>query len=195
MNEEMKLLSSPAPSKEDGNVDDELAAMTSIAGSLARLSPDARTRVIRWAISRFEIDSDPRAAMNSGSIEKHDPPAPRSDSNPTTGSIANFEDFAEFFYAADPKTDVERALIGAAWAGREQAGFRAQEVNDLLKDLGYGIGNITDALNSLQARRPNEVMQVSKAGTSKQARKIYRVTRAGMAHVGRMLRGDRYEED
>ncbi len=88
---------------------------------------------------------------------------------------------------AAPRTDPERALVAAYWASRDKRDFRAQEINGLLKDLGFGLSNVTDALNSLMTRKPNEVMQTRKSGAARQSRKDYRLTQAGKSRLREML--------
>jgi DNA-binding PadR family transcriptional regulator len=56
-----------------------------------------------------------------------------------------------------------------------------------LKHIGYGVVNITDALNQLISDRPSFVIQLTKSGSSKQARKTYKITDAGMRRVSEML--------
>jgi hypothetical protein len=67
------------------------------------------------------------------------------------------------------------------------ADFTAFEANKALRDLGYGVANITSALDDLIEVRPQLVIQLAKAGTSKQARKRYKVTGAGVKKVQELL--------
>jgi len=64
----------------------------------------------------------------------------------------------------------------------------------MLKNLGHGIGNVTRACSALIAEKPALLMQVKKAGSTKQARKQYRLTTAGIQRVREMLAG-RADED
>jgi hypothetical protein len=91
---------------------------------------------------------------------------------------------------------------GVNWCGSRQAmretgqileckivvDFASQEINAALKNLGHPIGNITSAFDNLKARKPAPVMQLKKSGTSKQARKTYRLTLAGKSAVEAMVR-------
>ena len=103
--------------------------------------------------------------------------------------------FVDLFDAATPKTDPERALIGAYWfqVVGGASDFQSQQVNEALKDVGHGVGNITDALSKLQRRKPALVRQVAKSGRTRQARKRYKITSAGIGAVHGMTR--RVEED
>ena len=69
--------------------------------------------------------------------------------------------------------------------------FDSAAVNRELKHLGHGVGNITAAFNDLMAQKPALAMQTAKSGKSKQARKKYKITRAGEKAVAEMLVGNR----
>jgi DNA-binding PadR family transcriptional regulator len=58
-----------------------------------------------------------------------------------------------------------------------------------MKHLGHGVKNITSALSSLMNEKPQRVVQLKKSGSTKQARKQYKVTEAGKNAVRRMLEG------
>jgi hypothetical protein len=65
--------------------------------------------------------------------------------------------------------------------------FDSAAVNRELKHLGHGVGNITSAFNDLISQKPALAMQTAKSGKSKQARKKYKITRAGEKAVLEML--------
>ena len=71
-----------------------------------------------------------------------------------------------------------------------QETFTSQTLNSALKDLGRGVSNITRALAASMAQKPALVMQVRKSGTTKQARKIYKLTAAGKKAVVLMITQD-----
>ncbi|MGC2461193.1 MAG: hypothetical protein WA446_09525, partial [Steroidobacteraceae bacterium] len=70
--------------------------------------------------------------------------------------------------------------------GKELDSF---SINKELRHLGYGASNITSALNSLMARRPQLAIQTHKSGSTQQARKRFRLTNEGLRAVERMLEG------
>jgi hypothetical protein len=151
----------------------ELTAMRRLASALARL-PDSRSRsrVLNWALAHFpSVDA---AAYRGPSFA--DP---------------RFDTLADLVAVAAPRKERERALVGAYWFQRlNPAGtFTAQEVNKGLKDLGHRVINITGALDDLATRTPKLVVQLEKAGKSRQARKIYRVTPEGTKAVKEMIVG------
>jgi len=97
----------------------------------------------------------------------------------------------ELLDRADPSNRQERILTVAYWLQVEQgqAEWTSQAVNDLLKDLGEGVPNITDALASLVGRRPSLVRQIRKTGRTQQARKRYSLTEAGRQVVRDLMNG------
>ena len=168
--------------------DPEIAAMSKVAAALASLDDEARARVIDWTAKKYGVTL---AANRSSS--SHAPGAGQTPT-PADGDAA-YAAFVDLFDHANPRSNPERALIGGYWF-QEIGGhpsFDAQEVNDALKDVGHGIGNITQAFNSLQDRKPALVRQMGKSGKTKQARKTYKLTTGGTAgsrpHAGRYVAG------
>lgn len=97
----------------------------------------------------------------------------------------------DLYAAVSPASDASRALVVGYWFQVTQGeqdldGF---QINKELKHLGHGVTNITTALSSLIQRKPQLVIQTRKSGNSKQARKRYRLTDAGVKAVERMIAG------
>jgi hypothetical protein len=167
--------------------DPEIGAMSAIADALTALEDEeARVRVLKWATTRFA----PNVRVPDGPSEALD----ESESEDAEGRTPSpgYAVFADLFDAATPRTDPERALVGGYWTQviEGNSDFASQTVNNALKDVGHGIGNITDALGALQDRRPSLVRQVQKSGRTRQARKKYKLTSAGITAVERMIRGE-----
>lgn len=160
--------------------DAEIDAMTVVANALDNLDSDARTRVLRWAVSRFgQVQT--RTAVAGYAPNELDASSQLSD---------GCETFAELFAAANPTTEREKALVAGYWTQvcEGQPMFVSQALNDALKNLGHGVGNITDALTQLRNDRPALVLQLKKSGTSKQSRKTYKLTIEGIKRVESMTR-------
>jgi hypothetical protein len=156
---------------------DELAAMKKIAAALESLDQGARVRALQWAISRFRGPGAPLAI---------EPVA--SEAGGTFAITGPFGAFAELFDAANPTTEKDKALVAAYWTQVCQGApsFPAQSLNNLLKDLGHRVSNITEALNQLKSERPALILQLKKSGTSKQARKTYKLTSEGARRISAM---------
>jgi hypothetical protein len=165
--------------------DPEINAMSKIGAALTELKePEAVTRVLRWAVEKYKPKTTlpPSRALN----------APSRDIGDVTDALSTpreFQDFPALFNAASPATEPERALVAGYWfqvvMGKEE--LHGQQLNDELKNMGHGVGNVTDALSSLIERRPALVIQTRKSGTSRQARKKYRLTTEGIRAVEQML--------
>lgn len=163
--------------------DDEINAMSQVSAALTPLDDVARNRVLQWAVSRYRGKNQD---LVRGSMDVI--PADGGQS----GGVSQFESFAELFEATQPSTEREKGLVAAYWAqiGQSQSSFGSQTLNDALKDLGHGIGNITDALTSLKEDRPALLLQLKKSGTSQQARKTYKLTQEGIRRVQAMISGN-----
>jgi hypothetical protein len=162
---------------------EELDAMKKIAAALEPLDDAARARALQWALSRFRtskslLPSDQPASPRGGEIASE---------TLTSGEYANF---AELFDAANPVTERDKALVAAYWTQicENVSAFPAQSLNGLLKDLGHGIGNITEALTALKNEKPALVLQLKKSGTSRHARKTYKLTSVGAKRVATMAK-------
>jgi len=92
----------------------------------------------------------------------------------------------DLFDNVNPKFEMEKALTAAYWFQEvwNHGSWQAQSLNNILKDVGHGIGNITDALDRAQRCKPALVRQMAKAGRSRQARKTYKLTTAGLQFIG-----------
>jgi hypothetical protein len=167
-------------------IDPEIDAMSAMASALEGIEDEARIRVLEWAVRRY--GGEQGSSLLGGATSQQSSAAPGGTGSPG-GEVAAFEGFVDLFDMASPRRDAERALVGGYWFQVEggNVDFQAQDVNNALKDLGRGVSNITDALSKLEGRKPALVRQVAKSGRSKQARKKYKLTAAGVAAVKQML--------
>jgi len=167
------------------DVDRELEALRQVAIALSQLDGEAVARVLRWTADRFAT----RGVLPEGS--ERDGRGVASDGGNSSDSGIP-EDIAELFERTNPATDPDKALVVGYWLQyvKGDAEFEAFAVNKQLKHLGHRVSNITKALSALIERRPQFVIQTRKEGTSKQARKKYKLTTAGKAAVEGMLKGE-----
>lgn len=166
------------------NEDKELTAMTAVANALDEVeNEEVIARVLQWVNSRY------------GKVRAVLPASGLADQGSEVEEDA-FTDVAALFTAAGPTTDSERALVVSYWfqSHENNENIDAQTINTALKQLGHAISNITTAFNSLKARKPSLVIQVQKKGKTKQARKKYRLTEAGLQEVRRMVSGQTKEK-
>lgn len=164
----------------------EIAVLTQVLDAMATVDEPAARRIIGWLLDKY--------GMSSPDLTPHVRPAGRFDSlSPTTVAAAispvPAADFATLFAEASPTTDRDSALVAGYWfqVVRGDADLDGQTLNRELKNLGHGVGNITKAMTNLMRQDPQLVIQTRKSGGSAQARKKYRLTRAGITQVEAML--------
>ncbi|MEV6441158.1 hypothetical protein [Amycolatopsis sp. NPDC051716] len=175
----------------NSQIDPEIEAMSALTSALAPLDDTVRSRVLRWAFDRYDTSIPNTAGLDTPALATQAsevPPA--SVSKPTTTpteepSDSRFEHFAELFHAVAPKTEPEKALVAGYWfqivLGKPS--FGGAEANAELKHLGHALGNVTKSLTANQTRKPALVLQLKKSGSSKQARKTYKLTHEGVQWI------------
>jgi len=92
-----------------------------------------------------------------------------------------------------PNAMAERALLGAyvLSGGRPDRVVASQAINAELKRHGLPVPNITRAIESNLRSRPPFMVQKKKLGTTRQARKQYAMTQAGVEFVEAQLAANR----
>lgn len=167
--------------------DPEFQAMQTLFSTLEPLDEDARGRVLDYIVARLPSAHKPSSRSN---------PAPSKNSGEqdqmhVAESAKVFNTFAELNDAAQPKTNADKALVAGYWLqvceGSET--FDAQSANTALKHLGEGLANITNAIDSLKNQKPALALQLRKSGKTQQARKVYKITVAGVKAVKDMIDG------
>lgn len=177
--------------------DAEFSAMQTLYTVLEPLDDDARSRVVGYIVSRLEVGLSgaakpsgfARASSGSASvptseeeevaIEKEEKGAPK------------YSSLAELYDATQPTSNADKALVAAYWVQVVQGAesFDSHSANKELKNLGHGIANITNAVETLKNLKPALALQLKKSGRSQQARKVYKVTVAGIKAVEAMING------
>ena len=161
--------------------DPEIAAMATVARALDALPEVARARVLSWARSRYGSPAG-SATSSAARVDEAGRHRLAVDAFPTLGELMS---------ACSPDSDDRRALLAAAFIsqGTEGGTFTGAQVNGALKHLGHRVDNIARVLDALIAQRPAMVVQLRKSGASRQARKLYKVTDAGLQEVQRLIAG------
>lgn len=172
----------------DATVDKEVAAMGTISEALAGLdNDDTRARVLRWAVERYGLPVTVSRRTHTMDIPEKAPESHQYHHEPPDDTLAEpvFDHFVDLFDAVDPKTEIDRALTAAYWLQvvSKQASWQALRVNNLLKDTGHGLPNVTAALRDAQRRKPALVRQMAKSGKARQAWKTYKLTTFGVAYI------------
>lgn len=168
-------------------VDREIEAMVALSRAMAPFSDEDRPtvqRILAWFNSKYGFPPPAVAAVYSL------PSASGQNATSNPGPGLEYQTPAEFYDAVSPDLEYEKALAMGYWfqVCQNQDGFTSQAVNTELKQLGHGVGNITDCFNTAIGRKPALVMQTQKSGSSKQARKVYKLTTAGIRWVESRLK-------
>jgi hypothetical protein len=168
----------------------EFEAFKAVYDALEPLDDDARSRVTKSVVTLLAIDAhisvEAEDAAEEADMDDAANEVDASQPAPTT-----FATFAELYAAAAPTTNAEKALLAGYWIQVSQGNdsFTGQAANKELTHLGHKAPNITAAIDKLKGVKPQLVLQVKKSGSSQQARKIYKVSYAGVEKVKEMLGG------
>lgn len=147
--------------------------------------------MLRWAAERYGVTLGKSSGRRAAPVGHEADSGVDDDAteDEVTAEDPTFQHFGDLFASADPKSNEDKALVAAYWRqvheGEEK--WQATSLQKDLRDLGHAIPNITDALTSNIRKRPQRVIQLQKAGSAKQARKTYKVTREGLVYVQGML--------
>jgi hypothetical protein len=171
----------------------DLKALEAILRALEPLTGDDRTRVLRWASEKLGLQQ-PTGHGSGGKLQRSTPLDAAFEKHP-----GGFQDVGEFLAAASPASDVDRVLCVAVYLQdfneSPDVGLSGKQINDQLKNLGHGVKNITDCINTLKSRKPQHMIQTKKSGKAKQAWKEYRVTRAGVEYAYRLISEGKHDEN
>lgn len=164
--------------------DPEIQAMETLTSVLSKLDEETVGRVLRWAADKHKVSLGGRVKSSGFGIL----------GLPKDGEASGgqqFQDFPTLYNAANPSTDAEKVLVAGYWfqVVKGQNELHAQQLNSELKHLGHPVSNVTAALTDLIQRQPRLVLQTRKSGTSRQARKKYKLTIEGTRKVQSMLAG------
>jgi hypothetical protein len=171
---------------DNNQAEKEIEATLATYKALKALDEDARERVVKHVTGMLGINAALKPANEASDDAQDDDRAPQQ-----SNGAPNYETFAELFNVADPQTDADKALVAGYWLQvcKSAENFDGQSANKELNHLGHRLANITVALSSLNSRRPALAIQLSKSGSSQQARKTYKLTVAGVDAVKAMLNG------
>lgn len=171
----------------------ELEVMGDVATGLKKLAGDidAARRVLQWAASAFLPGVLPTMGPSSSTSLQAAAATSSGTATLEPTQSRSFSSLPDLYAAVSPASDASRALVVGYWfqvmqGEQDLDGF---QINKELKHLGHGVTNITTALSSLIERKPQLVIQTRKSGNSKQARKRYRLTDAGVKAVERVIAG------
>jgi hypothetical protein len=167
----------------------ELEATRAVYDRLKALSGEARARVLSHVSGLLNMSgvvqpsrrhSQSNEAQEEVDLQREERAAPK------------YPTFADLYGAArSPRTEAEKALLAGYWLQvcEGAASFGAFAANKALKHLNKGVDNITVAFERLKNQNPPSALQVAKKGRSRQARKTYKLSPAGIRSVEEMIDG------
>lgn len=172
----------------------EAKALQEVVTSLKPLQADSVARVVRFVVDAYKITlAESAEARRSANREKTERKGIDEEKADPASRVApsEYKTFSDLYDAADPQTDQQKLLIAGYWLQTTTGGdgFMGTPANQLLRDLGHAVDRVPRTCNALASAKPVLVRQVQKQGSSRQARKIYKVTEAGKKAVDAMLRG------
>ncbi|MCX6583617.1 MAG: hypothetical protein NT166_25870 [Candidatus Aminicenantes bacterium] len=95
--------------------------------------------------------------------------------------FTEFETIDDLFLRANAKKVSHRILLVAAYL-QEKGNLHelaSLDINSQLKELGYGVPNITTLINGLLKKKPPQIIVTRKEGDTKQSRRKFKVTEKG----------------
>lgn len=169
--------------------DPEFSAMNVLYAALEPLDSEARKRVVAYIVARLGMTHGGPKSSDSGPIDLGGDQEP--DLENETNIAPKYGTLAELCDATHPTTAAHKALVAGYWLQVCQGGesFDGFSANKELKHLGEGVANITVAMDALKSQKPALALQLKKSGKSQQARKVYKITTAGIKAVEAMIHG------
>ena len=157
--------------------------------ALEPLEDETRNRVLMSVATIFGINAN--VARSSASFQVDEILESERDLGGDYKSPPEYSAFAELYSRADPVSNPDKALVAGYWLQVCQGAdnFSGFSINGELTNLGHKLSNVTNALSSLINMKPQLVLQIKKTGKSKQARKTYKLSKAGIDRIKEMISG------
>jgi hypothetical protein len=173
----------------------EIDVTRAVYHELKKLPSEAQTRVISHVSGMLAIKVDRQPHHQ----QQQESQADQGNGNEGNGAelqreqtqAPKFATFAHLFEASGPTTNRQKALVAGYWLQVCQNAntFDGFTANKELKNLGERLPNITVAIDALRREKPSLALQLNKSGSSKQARKTYKLTVPGIKAVEAMING------
>jgi hypothetical protein len=169
----------------------ELNATRTVYETLKSLDGEAQKRVLDHVSGLLDVKRDARRQVVRQQDPSNGEQQDDADIQREEKTAPKYSTFAEVFDAAGPETQSQKALIAGYWLQvcRGAADFDGFSANKEMKQLGHGLQNITVAIEALKNEKPALALQIGKSGKSRQSRKTYKLTVAGIKSVEEMING------
>ena len=169
----------------------ELDATRAVYEKLKSLSGEAQKRVLDHVTGLLDVDWVARRQIARRQDQTNGGQQEEADIQREQKAAPKYPTFAELFDAASPQTQAQMALVAGYWLQVCQGAetFDGFSANKELKQLGHVLKNITAPIEALKNEKPALALQVGKSGKSRQARKTYKLSAAGIKSVEAMING------
>lgn len=167
----------------------EFEAFSTIHNALEPLDDDTRSRVMNAVATLLGVGSFSKPIEKGPAGIMHEEVVADAGELPIPFS-EGFTEFAELFAATDPGNNSEKALVAGYWLQKIKGAndFSAHYVNKELNNLGHKISHTPSAFAPLVVSKPQLILQLRKSSNSPQARKVYKLSMAGIKAVEDMVR-------
>lgn len=168
----------------------EFAAIKAIHDALTPLDGEARERVLNYIGSLLGVVAAPVSPPKTEAKARVNEAAEVA-ADAIAKVAPKYGTFAELYASANPSSNGEKALVAGYWLQicGEEGTFTAAAANKQLMHLGHKVANITDAIDTMKDVKPQLILQLKKSGTSRQARKLYKLSHEGVTKVESMIGG------
>ena len=169
----------------------EIEVLQMVRDALIPLDNEARARIVTYIASLLEIDGHVKPGPTTSARTDFGAEAEQEGAEEATTQVPTFPTFAELYAAANPGSNGEKALVAGFWLQecQQAENFTGAAANKELTDLGHKVSNITHAINSMKSQNPMLILQLKKSGSSRQARKTYKVSHEGIKRIEEMIGG------
>jgi hypothetical protein len=162
----------------------EVQAISEIGRLLSNLSPEARRRVLQWAVGFADVSlTGARTVVGTErAVNQQEQELPT--------------DLSQLFEWAAPTKEIEYALLTCYFhtSVKGEPSVDGTTINAELAQMGRRSSNITKTLTHLIDKSPSLVILAGRTGRGTNTRKLYRVTSAGVAQVRAMIRANKATE-
>ena len=169
----------------------ELESIRAVLGALEPLDDTARIRVLTYITSVLGLSARFAVGRAASAEDDFGREGEQRDADEAAQKEPICRSFAELYARADPQKNGEKALVAGYWLqvcqGAES--FTSASANKELTNLGHRLPNITDAIDSTKNQKPQPILQIKKSGTSRQARKLYKLSDGGIKRIEEMIGG------
>ena len=166
-----------------------MEAFQTVYNALEPLEKEVRERVLTSVATMLGIGASGTKLSTSSKTEIT--PGVKDDVDDNSEDSFEYDSFADLYAAADPVSNHDKALVAGYWLQvcQGEKNFSGYSINKELTNLGYRLPNVTTALSSLIDAKPQLALQIKKTGRSRQARKTYKLSQAGIDKVEEMIGG------